>query len=320
MTEFIKELKKLVAELKLETVFSKLNQLFTVANPELETALIITEAKWNNLKKRQLYNDISHDQFSVNHAIILNNLLDLINQVQQNINKYLAYISENNTVNAENQKDIILFLGANPGKFNNIDVLREVEQISNKLSSFKKRDWFEFKVQLDVQPSDFLRAALKYGKEPRFIHFGGSATINDSEFGTGLILAGENPKVVKVLKTEDMSAIFKNFTEVECVFLNACNTMPFGIEISKSVSFVIAMNQYTTDKFAIDFATYFYESIGAGKSIKYSYDYSITMLQTSNLYKEEQIKTPQLLISGQEYSFEWYHKSYDEWHEFVKPN
>ena len=318
MNEFINELKKSIAELRIEPVISKLNRLFTLANSELETALIITDANRKRLKRSQLAGIISNDEYGIEHNRIINRLLELIEQIQSNIQRYLPFISGKDIKDVNSQKDVILFLGANPGKFN-IDIRKEVEQISEKLSAFNKRDLFEFKVKLDVQPIDFRRSILELDKEPRFFHYGGNALFNDPVYGTGLVLAGENPDEVKVVKGEDLSSIFRHYKDVECVFLNACNTMPYGIDISKHIPYVIAMNQYTTDKFAIEFASHFYEAIGTGKSIEYSFEYSIDLLKLDGVYKKEQIETPQLLIKGNEYQFNWYDQTYNEWAEIVKP-
>lgn len=319
MNEFINELKRLIAESSIGPVISKLNRLFTLANSELETALIITDANRNRLERRQLEGVISNDEYSIEYNRIINRLLELIEQIQTNIQRYLPFVSGKDVKGVKNQKDVILFLGANPGKFN-IDIRKEVEQISEKLSLFNKRDSFEFKVKLDVQPIDFRRSILELDKEPRFFHYGGNALFNDPQYGTGLVLAGKKSDEVKVVNGDDLSSLFRHYKDVECVFLNACNTMPYGIDISKYIPYVIAMNQYTTDKFAIEFASYFYESIGAGKSIEYSFEYSIDLLKLDGVYKQEQIETPQLLIKGKDYKFEWYNQTYEEWAEIVKPN
>lgn len=318
MNEFITDLTNAITKLQIEKVINKLNQLFRVANPELQTVVTIIDANRNHLKRKQLVGIISNDEYGIEHNRILDKLLSLIYEIQANVKRYNPFIS-GKEINEEGDRDIILFLGANPAKFN-VDIRKEVEKISDRLSAYNKRDLFEFKVKLDVQPIDIRRSVLELGKEPRFFHYGGNALFNDPDYGTGLVLAGENPDEVKVVKGELLSSIFNHFNDVECVFLNACNTMPYGIEISKNIPYVIAMNQYSTDKFAIDFASYFYEAIGAGQSIEYAFEYGIDLLKLDGHYKKEQIDTPQLLIRGNNYQFEWYNQTYEEWAAIVKPN
>ncbi len=318
MDEFINDLIDSLRDLRIDNVVKELNSLFTMANPDLQTVLIIIDANRNRLTRHHLAGIISYDQYIQEHNKIIDKLLKLIEEIKTRINQYLPFFLGNKLKKIENQKDIILFLGANPGRFD-IDIRKEVEQISSRLALMKKRDSFEFKVKLDVTPLDIQRSLLEMEKEPRFFHFGGNSIINDPNYGTGIVLAGKTPDEIKVVKGDVLSSIFSRANELECVFLNSCNTMPYAIDISEHIPYVVAMNQYTTDKFAIDFASHFYEAIGAGKDIKYSFDYSIDALRLQDEYKKEQIDTPQLLEKGKKYSFKWYNETREEWRARVKP-
>lgn len=319
MKEFLKKLTELITNLEFGKVASELNKLFTVANPSLETDIILIEANRKQLEVQQNRDVISGEEYRRELNKILNRLLSLIEEVRNNINQYLPYISGSQIKDFEVKKDLILFFGANPGKFD-IDIRKEVTQISEKLNSFNKRDSFEFKVKLDVKASEFQRNFLDLDREPRFFHFGGNALLNDPIYGSGIVLSGDSPDEPIVVDGDVLVSIFSRFKNVECIFLNACNTMSEGIGISKHIPYVITMNQYTMDNFAIDFASKFYEGIGAGFDIEKAFDYSIDEMRILKKYKKEQIETPKLLIKGKDYKFENYNETFAQWRERVKPN
>ena len=318
MEEFIAQLKRHIAELNLDTAIEKLNRLFTASNPKYETDLILLNANWCKLEEQWRLRIISNDDYKLEFNKIVKGLLDLISNVQENLQKYLPFIAGNRVETSQNQKDIILFFGANPKGFE-IDIRKELQLISDRLGLFDKRGFFEFKAKLDINPTSFQRVFLELDREPRFFHFGGNALYNDPDYGSGIVLVGEKPNEVRLVDGDILSSIFSNFSSVECVFLNACNTMPFGIKISRHTPFVIAMSHYITDQFAIDFSSRFYEAIGGGKDIKFAFDYSINTLRLMGNYKQEQIETPQLLIQGEHYAFNWHGLSYEEWKDKVNP-
>ncbi len=320
MIEFIKKLTQLITNLELGKVTEELNKLFTVANPSLETDIILIEANRKQLDVQQNRNIISGDEYRRELNKILNRLLNLIEEIKNNISQYLPYISGEHINGDAIKKDIILFFGANPGKINNIDIRKEVKQISEKLKMFNKRDSFEFKIKLDIKASEFQRSFLDLEREPRFFHFGGNAFHNDPVYGSGIVLVGDSPDEPIVVDGDILVSIFSRFKNVECVFLNACNTMSVGISISKHIPYVITMNQYTMDNFAIDFASKFYEGIGAGFDIEKAFGYSIDELKIIKKYKKEQIETPQLLIKGNGYKCDNYNETFSEWKRRVNPN
>lgn len=318
MNEFVKNLRDSVTESKLDEVVEKLNLLFTNVDSELETSLIIVNANRQRLRRQQICGLISDDDYRLEINKITERILKFIEEIQINLDKYLPFINEESVVKGSNEKDIILFYGANPSNFN-VDIRKEIDQINEKLISIKKRNLFEFKIKMDVRPKEFEKTILELDKEPRFFHYGGNGVYEHPKYGSGIILSGENPEEVKTIDAQTLGSIFSRLKGIECVFLNACNTVPTGIEISKNIPYVIAMNQYVTDKFGIEFASYFYEAIGAGKNVEYAFNYSIDTLKMQGDYKKEQIETPQLLLKGTEYSFNWHGLTYEEWENKVKP-
>jgi hypothetical protein len=117
MNAFTSELKKLTAQLEIDIVIEKLNQLFTKVNSQLETMLIITKANKNKLENSYLCNLIKREDYIIENSKILNKILFLIDEVDSNIKEYLPYISGLDVSESESNKDVILFLGASPGKF-----------------------------------------------------------------------------------------------------------------------------------------------------------------------------------------------------------
>ena len=321
MNEFVDYLKNCVATLKFEEALSKINFLFTQVDPTLETDLILVKANREKIEKQHIIGIITDDVYRSESTKIANSILYFISEIQKKIYDYLPFIRGKNLIKDTNalEKDIVLFVGANPAQFHHIDIRKEVQEISSKLNTSKKRSSLEFKMILDAQVGDFNRSILHLDREPRFFHFGGYCYYNHPTYGSGLVLCGNTPNEFKMITGEILGSTFKRFKDIECVFLNACYTYAFGIEISKNIPYVIGMDTWVTDGFAIDFAANFYEAIGAGQDVPFAFNYSIDQLKAEGKYRDEQINTPKLLIKGNEYKFEWDGLTYTDWAEKVNP-
>ncbi len=118
--------------------------------------------------------------------------------------------------------------------------------------------------------------------QPHIVHFCGHGN-GDS----GLILEEESGGI-KVVSTSALSNLFELFSEqVECVILNACYSEVQANAISQDINNVIGMNQAVSDRAAIEFATSFYDAIGAGKSIQFAFHLGRNAIQLSGISEEE---------------------------------
>lgn len=312
--DFIKYLQSLIEGLKLKEVFQKLTALFSAADPDLETSAIILSAKYNRVKTQYLEGTLPNDEYYRQIAIINNSLLGLITEINKNIELYSPFI-ENNThqiIHGDRDKSIILFLSANPEN-TDLDLSGELEKISDQLSLVDKRQEFEFKAKIDLRKKDFQRAILELDNEPKFIHFAGSGNYKEKGKKDGLKLLAQDYHSTAVLEPEIMASILKKFTSLECLFLNACNTTPLAMSLTRYIPYIVSMDHYVSDKTAVSFSTSFYEAIASSKDIPFSFQYAVDNLMLDDSFCEMEIRTPRLMIKGKPVDYTWHEMSFEEW-------
>jgi len=71
--------------------------------------------------------------------------------------------------------------------------------------------------------------------------------------------------------------------KVECVVLNACYSEVQAKAISEYIPFVIGMKKAIGDSAAIEFAVAFYDALGAGRTIDFSYKLACNAIQWAGL-------------------------------------
>ncbi|MCF4967822.1 CHAT domain-containing protein [Nostoc sp. CMAA1605] len=171
----------------------------------------------------------------------------------------------------------ILFLAANPKNSTPLRLDEEVREIHESLRRSNKRDQFnKLEQRWAVRTSDLRRALLD--TEPQIVHFCGHGSGNQ-----GLVIEDENGQS-KLLSTEALAKTFKLCAEhVECVLLNACYSEVQAEVIVEHIDYVIGMSDAIGDTAAIEFATGFYDALGAGKSIETAYEWGCTAIQSENL-------------------------------------
>ena len=160
----------------------------------------------------------------------------------------------------------ILFLAANPKGTVQLRLDAELREIDESLRRSQKRSQFKLENKGAVRMQDFHRAILD--ARPQIIHFSGHGTCEE-----GLALEDSQGNVA-FLSTEKVERLFKLFgmKGVKCVFLNACYSETQAEAIQKHIPYVVGMNQSITDKAAIQFATAFYDGIGAGEEIDSAFE------------------------------------------------
>lgn len=186
----------------------------------------------------------------------------------------------------------ILFLASNPTDTGKLRLGAELRDIEEGLKLAEHRDSFELESRFAVRAKDLSRAMLE--EEPQIIHFSGHGVLLKESEGaadgtrsltweedededklegySGGIALEDNEGKAKIVAATALGGLFELFGEnIECVFLNACYSDAQADEIIKHVPYVIGMNTAVPDETAITFATGFYDSLGAGKDIEFSF-------------------------------------------------
>ena len=153
----------------------------------------------------------------------------------------------------------ILILAANPKNSSLRRLDREVRDIEAGMKRSKLREEFEIVTQLALRTGDIHRALLD--KDPAIVHFAGQGA-----GANGLIFEDNNGKA-KLVSTQALTRLFKYFkNKVECVVLNACYSEEQAEALREHIGYVVGVEDEITNRQAIQFATGFYDALGAGRS------------------------------------------------------
>ena len=153
----------------------------------------------------------------------------------------------------------ILILAANPKNSSLRRLDREVRDIEAGMKRSKLREEFEIVTQLALRTGDIQRALLD--EQPAIVHFAGQGA-----GANGLIVEDKDGKA-KLVSTQALARLFKFFKdEVECVVLNACYSEEQAEAIREHIGYVVGVDDEITNRQVIQFATGFYDALGAGRS------------------------------------------------------
>src|SRR5437588_3667191 len=153
--------------------------------------------------------------------------------------------------------ETILIFAANPIPEAQLSLDKEVREIENGLRHSRKH--FEIRQQWATRPIDLRRALLDY--KPTYVHFCGHGAGRP-----GIVLEGQ------LVSSEALAGLFKLFADrIKCVVLNACYSAIQAHAIAAHIDFVVGMNKAIGDSAAIEFATAFYDGLGAGESIQFAF-------------------------------------------------
>ncbi len=173
----------------------------------------------------------------------------------------------------------LLILTANPDGSAPLNLEQEVVIITQALQPVSEQ--FVVKQQWAVTPSEVRKALLAH--QPTFVHFSGHGS---GEQGIVLQNVDDQPQLVS---TEALANLFKPFSKIRCVILNACFSAFQASAIVKHVPFVIGMNLSVSDKAAILFSTAFYETLGAESAIETAFELGCNAIELEGL--REHVKT-----------------------------
>ena len=166
----------------------------------------------------------------------------------------------------------ILMLSANPKDTSPLRLGEEMRKIQEALKLAKHRDQFEIATFCAVRVEDLRRAMLDH--QPHIVHFSGHGA------GTEGLAFEDNSGITQLVSGEALASLFDLFRgTVECVLLNACYSEVQAQAIHQHVDYVIGMNQSIGDVAAIEFATGFYDALGALESYDYAFRMGCTAIQ-----------------------------------------
>jgi hypothetical protein len=175
----------------------------------------------------------------------------------------------------------ILFLSANPSDAQQLQVLRECNDIDEKLRTAAYRDQFDLIQRHAITVDKLVEVLLRF--EPQIMHFSGHGTNNSALVFQN---AEGKAKVVPPSALTELFRIVNKNKNIQCVFLNACYSEFQAEAISKYVDCVIGMSEAITDTAARDFAAYFYQALGFGQSVQDAFDLGVVQLKLFNISDE----------------------------------
>ena len=296
MSSFKQNIRDFIAKSQLDAALEAVKKRANDGATELDTPVTLLLGELEYLKKRSINGLLTAEDERVERQNLSFRLLNLI----ENWTETAANTEGSNATNATPSpppKDVILFLGANPFANLVLELAREIEQVSHGLEQFGKRDSFDFRAKMHVSPIDLQRMLLDSDTSARFVHFAGNAVVDHKIYGSGVIFEGDDGKP-QVIGGKVLAAVFGQFSNVECVFLNTCDSGPFALDIGQKVRYAIGMNSRIWDDTAIRFAVAFYEAIGNGRDVPFAFDFAKTRLLLEMPYAPEQADIPILIANG----------------------
>nr|RNJ64969.1 MAG: SAVED domain-containing protein [Leptolyngbya sp. IPPAS B-1204] len=127
------------------------------------------------------------------------------------------------------------------------------------------RDQFELKQRWAVTRRDLQLAMLD--ENPHIVHFCGHGS------GKQGLMFQNNTGQATLISTEALAGLFKLFTDLECVVLNACYSTEQAKVICQHIDYVIGMRQPISAQSAKEFAFGFYSALGSGRPYEDAYEF-----------------------------------------------
>ena len=156
--------------------------------------------------------------------------------------------------------DRILFLAASPKDMPPLRSDEEMREIREMLQLGRYRDRFRLESAQAVRLKDVGQALFDH--HPRVVHFSGHGRTDGSlylEDGSGCSKPASAAGLAELFKVHKDS--------IECVIVNACDTLLLAQAISQHIEYVIATQSEIGDTVAINFSTGFYQGLAAGEPV-----------------------------------------------------
>ena len=157
----------------------------------------------------------------------------------------------------------ILIISANPGGTLPLRLEKEARQIKEAILKSPFREQFAVIHYPGARIKDIQGALLEHNNV--YLHFCGHGD-ND---GIALVDDDDNTKLVQSKPLVELLRLFSR--NIKCVFMNSCYSISQCRKLSRHIKKTICMNKGIEDELAIHFAEVFYQSLGAGKSIDFSF-------------------------------------------------
>ena len=181
----------------------------------------------------------------------------------------------------------ILILVANPGESSNLRADREKREIEEVLRRSQQRHLFSIEKAEAVRYNYIHRAMLDCN--PNIVHFCGHG------IGEAGLVFEDDAGEVQLVNGKNLAGLFECFaSHIECVVLNACYSTIQAEAISQHIRYVIGTSQKIKDKVAIQFASHFYEALGAGKSYEIACKLACHLIGSAGIPEN---LIPQLLVN-----------------------
>jgi len=247
----------------LEPALTELNLIVETNDEDLHSRVETLRYKFHELTHPE------QDHVAVKDRSSKKEIKQLATEVLEKINDngfYLVKTPQEIKAQAPKERIKILFTSANPRDEDFLRLKNEERSIEYELMKARYRDKFEFIKRRAVEIDDLQEVLLN--ESPQFIHFCGHGNCD------GIALLNDLDKA-QIVPNKPLAELFKMFAaDIRCIFLNSCHSVDQSMEISKYIENVVCMNSAVPDDMAIHFAGKFYKSIGAGKGIRFSFDFA----------------------------------------------
>lgn len=175
-------------------------------------------------------------------------------------------------------EETILIFAANPSSQRPLRLDYEVREIQNGLRHSRQR--FNLQQVWATRPKDLRRALLDH--QPTYVHFCGHGTGR-----SGIVLEDT------MVSASALAGLFALFSpRIRCVVLNACYSAVQAQAIVQHVDYVVGMNRAIGDAAAIEFASAFYDALGAGQSVEFAFSLGCNAIELAGIPEH---LTPRLL-------------------------
>lgn len=179
-------------------------------------------------------------------------------------------------INPVNNKNVVLFLAADPTDATRLRLGEEYREIQEKLQLAKMREKFNLTQRFSVRPADISQSILD--EKPQIVHYSGHGTID------GYLCFENELGQIHYIEPDALAELFELVaSHVECVLLNACYSTTQAEAIAKHIKYVVGMNKAIGDKAAIAFAVGFYQALGAGKSYEEAYKFGCVQIRLQGI-------------------------------------
>lgn len=173
----------------------------------------------------------------------------------------------------------ILFLSANPFDNPRLTVDQEFNEIFDKLRMVEYRDYFTINTRPAVSITDLQQVLMQ--QLPNIVHFSGHGS------DTNALIFQNSEGKAEIVPPKALAEIFQYLDDIRLVILNACYSAPQAQAISKYVDRVTGTTTAIYDEAAREFAVYFYQALGFGKSVEDAFELAKIQLQMFKIPEEQ---------------------------------